>query len=524
MSETRIADVEAEQACELAVLLESLTGFLRRYVVLSQEQLRVLALWVVHTHVLAAAEVTPYLAVTSAVPGCGKTLLLEVLEPLVARPWKTGRVTPAVLMRRIDAETPTLLLDESDMAFRGDREYAAALQGTLNEGYRRRGNHTICVPRGNSWGYQTFSVFCAKAVAGIGKLPDTVASRSIPVELQRKTAAETVEEKWEERLWAQAEPLREALERFADDQLEALRQVRPRVPARLQNRQREVCRPLLAIAELAGEAWPERTADALLVLMAGKEIGEEAAGIELLAAIREVFAHTGWNEVLSQELIRQLARDDESAYADWWDEREAKPARGAARRLANSLRAFGIRSRNLRREGKGLKGYDRQQFEDAWARHLPATSDGAATAATTAQPRQLQTTACRDAPPSVAASSTAPNPHHKQDVAEVAASRPVRGHWRAPDLQVRQLLQRYRPELIRRNDITTPNERREIALHHLARERHGRAPVPPDPPADPRVADGNCDDCHRHGACYRYGRFALCGRCCDRRAKARPAA
>jgi hypothetical protein len=524
MSETRIAGVEVEQAGELAVLLESLTGFLRRYVVLSQEQLTVLALWVVHSHVLAAAEVTPYLAVTSAVPGCGKTLLLEVLEPLVARPWKTGRVTPAVLMRRIDAETPTLLLDESDMAFRGDREYAAVLQGTLNEGYRRRGNHTICVPRGNSWGYQTFSVFCAKAVAGIGKLPDTVASRSIPVELKRKTAAETVEEKWEERLWAQAEPLCEALQRFAEDQLEALRLVTPRVPARLQNRQREVCRPLLAIAELAGQGWPDRAAQALLVLMGGKEIGEEAAGTELLAAIQGVFARAGWDEVLTHELVRQLASDDESAYAEWWDEREAKPARGAARRLANSLRAFGIRSRNLRRDGKGLKGYDRRQFEDAWARHLPATPDSAATSATTAQPCQLRATAGRDDSPTVAASITVPNRHHKRDVAEVAASRPVRGRWRTDDLQVRELLQRHRPELIRRNDITTPSERREIALHHLAQERHGKALAPLGPAAESRVVDGKCDDCPRQGARYRYGRFALCRRCCDLRAKARPAA
>ena len=375
------------------------------------------ALWVTHTQLFSAAEVTPYLAVTSAVPGCGKTLLLEVLEPLVARPWKTGRVTPAVLMRRIDAETPTLLLDESDMAFRGDRDYAAALQGTLNEGYRRRGNHTICVPRGNSWGYQTFSVFCPKVVAGIGKLPDTVASRSIPIELKRKTAGESVEEKWEEMLWAQAEPLRQALERLADEHLEALRRVTPQPPASLQNRQREVCRPLLAIAELAGGHWPERAAKTLLALMGDKEIGDEAAAVDLLAAIHEVFARTGRKEILSQELIRQLAGDEESAYAAWWDERDAKPARGAARRLANSLCAFGIRSQNLRRDGKGLKGYSRWQFEDAWARYLPDTPRLAATSATTAQTRPFPTPTCRDAAATVAARRARSNPHQQQDVA-----------------------------------------------------------------------------------------------------------
>ena len=34
-------------------------------------------------------------------------------------PWLTGRVSAAVLTRKVDGETPTLLLDESDAAFTG---------------------------------------------------------------------------------------------------------------------------------------------------------------------------------------------------------------------------------------------------------------------------------------------------------------------------------------------------------------------------------------------------------------------
>ena len=95
-------------------LLEAISSFLRRYVVLSPEQLVVVAAWVVHTHVFGAAETTPYLSITSATKQAGKTRLLEVLELLVATPWFTGRATAAVLVRRINDESPTLLLDESD--------------------------------------------------------------------------------------------------------------------------------------------------------------------------------------------------------------------------------------------------------------------------------------------------------------------------------------------------------------------------------------------------------------------------
>ena len=57
--------------------------YLRRYVVLSDPQAQACALWVVHAHAFAVAEATPYLNITSAVKQCGKTRLLEVLEPIV---------------------------------------------------------------------------------------------------------------------------------------------------------------------------------------------------------------------------------------------------------------------------------------------------------------------------------------------------------------------------------------------------------------------------------------------------------
>jgi hypothetical protein len=96
-----------------ANVLEDISARIRRYVVLSEEQTVLVALWILHTHALDAAEATPYLAIRSAEKRSGKTRLLEVLRLLVARPWLTGRVTAAVLVRKTSAEQPTLLLDES---------------------------------------------------------------------------------------------------------------------------------------------------------------------------------------------------------------------------------------------------------------------------------------------------------------------------------------------------------------------------------------------------------------------------
>src|SRR5258708_6220867 len=77
-------------------MLDSVKDFIRRFVSLTESQARVVAAWAIHTHVIEAADATPYLAITSAEKQSGKTTLLEVLELLAANPWLTGRVTAAV--------------------------------------------------------------------------------------------------------------------------------------------------------------------------------------------------------------------------------------------------------------------------------------------------------------------------------------------------------------------------------------------------------------------------------------------
>src|SRR5204863_5407829 len=115
-----------------------------------------------------------------------KTRLLEVFELLVAKPWLTGRVTAACLIRKIDHVKPCLLLDESDAAFSGDQQYTEALRGILNTGFQSGGVASCCVGQGANITYKDFRTYCAKAIAGIGHLPDTVADRSIPIRLIRK--------------------------------------------------------------------------------------------------------------------------------------------------------------------------------------------------------------------------------------------------------------------------------------------------------------------------------------------------
>jgi len=101
----------------LAALLDATCEFLREYVVMSSAQADAATLWAAHTHAADAVETTPFLGVTSPTKRCGKTRLLDVLELVVARPWRTIMPSEAVLYRKIEAVSPTLMLDETDAVF-----------------------------------------------------------------------------------------------------------------------------------------------------------------------------------------------------------------------------------------------------------------------------------------------------------------------------------------------------------------------------------------------------------------------
>ena len=113
-----VPDVPLRAVCEL---LDAAEAFLRRYLVLSEEQFIAIVLWIAHTHALAASGSTIYLHITSPEYESGKTRLLEGLEVLVPGPLLAANVTTAVLYRAIEKWGPVLLLDEADNLF-GDKD------------------------------------------------------------------------------------------------------------------------------------------------------------------------------------------------------------------------------------------------------------------------------------------------------------------------------------------------------------------------------------------------------------------
>jgi hypothetical protein len=368
----------------LEEILDALQALLSRFVVFaSPHQCRAVTLWIAHTYAIDAFDITPYLSLRSAEKRSGKTRLLEIIECLVPKPWRVVEPTEAVLFRKIEKDAPVLLLDEVDAIFKGHATPATeGLRAVLNAGYRRGATVSRCAGREKDKLVE-FSTFCPKVLSGIGAPPDTVADRSIPIVLSRRTKAEPVARFRFRDVRREAAPVCEQFVSWATTATGTLREARPLVPEVLDDRAAEVWEPLIAIADLADEPWSAWARHAAVALHADRAEGQTVA-VQLLRAIREVFDEHGRDRLLTLELLQALIERETDPWPSWWGKDVDRAANGEVPRkpaveLARYLRAFVILPKDIRIAGAKGKGYVRADFEDAFLRYLDPKEGDTAT-------------------------------------------------------------------------------------------------------------------------------------------------
>ena len=150
--------------------------------------------------------------------------------------------------------------------------------------------------------------------------------------------------------------------RWARDQYQALAHAEPDMGP-LYNRLADNWRPLYAIADLAGDNWPELTRQAMIALTPSED--ENASrGEQLLADIRIVFDQ---EELTSNELVERLIGLEGRPWAEFG--RSGRHLTMNA--LARLLKPFGIRPSFIGPEAARSRGYRRAAFTDPFERHLP---------------------------------------------------------------------------------------------------------------------------------------------------------
>ena len=339
-----------------AALLDNLAAALARHVVMGEHERVAVALWIIHAYLLDRLMISPRLAIRSAVKGSGKTTCLDVLARLVPRPLSAANVSPSAIFRVIAAYAPSLLIDEADTLFRDGDD---TLRGVLNAGHRRGG--TVLRSVGDSFEPRAFSCYAATAIALIGQLPGTLADRSVDIVLARRRPSDTVEAFRFDRTEHLDQLARQAA-RWAKDNGERLN-ADPVMPPGIFNRAADNWRALIAIADAARGAWPEK-ARAAAIALAGVEIDEVSRVELLLSDIRDIFAASPAAEITSATLIEELIKIVPRPWAEYG--KGGKPV--TANRLARLLKPLGI--------GPGLigtqrlAGYQRAQFEEAFERYL----------------------------------------------------------------------------------------------------------------------------------------------------------
>jgi hypothetical protein len=277
-------------------------------------------------------------------------------------------ITPAYLFRQVadEAGRPTILFDEIDTVFGPNAKDNEEIRGLLNAGHRRGAVAGRCVTRGKTVETEEIPAYCAVALAGLGDLPDTILTRSVIVRMRRRAPDEKVEPYRRRLHAAQGSELRQRVAEWAGAVEDYLAEAWPDMPDGIKDRDADVWEPLLAIADEAGDDWPERARVAAVTLVTLSKESTPSLGVRLLADLREIF---GSEEVLPTEsVVRGLQQMDESPWLD------IRGKRLTDRILASKLRLYEIKPKVLRIGPAIVRGYQRSDFLDAWSRYLPSTT------------------------------------------------------------------------------------------------------------------------------------------------------
>jgi hypothetical protein len=368
--------------------LDAVERFMSRFIVWPDDHCGTMAaLWAAHTHVARVFYHTPRLMITALTHEAGKTRVLEVLGMVCASAVRSSSVTPSVIFTRIESVSggeghalPTFLLDEVDKSFDKD------LVAILNDGYKAGASVLRTdFPDGNRTSRE-FPTFAPVAVAGLSehRMPDDFMSRTIRIGMARKPKGASVARLDERKHRPEGNALAGALADALAGHAGFLGTWEPAMPDGLGDRSYDIWEPLIAIADAAGGAWPDKARAACLHFASGPRGRAQMTLPELLmrdtrTLFEEFSAATFASDVVevvegerppivdgehisSKWLVRALCERDEWPYGNL---RKAL----SVHRLANLLQPFGILPTRFRHEVTGVqaRGYRWADFREQWA-------------------------------------------------------------------------------------------------------------------------------------------------------------
>jgi Protein of unknown function (DUF3631) len=282
-----------------------------------------------------------------------------------------SNLTAAAFFRHVTTFTkenetpPVILIDEVDTFLNSDRTDAINI---LNSGHKRAGAKTIrCGSQETNYAAGAYNTWAPVVLAGIGTLTNAaLASRTIAIPLKRKRREERVET-FRDAARGRCEALAARAHRWAAENDAALREAEPAMPECLDNRVRNNWEPILAVADAAGDRWPQ-IARAAAMALAGEVDETPTEGAMLLEDIRKVWL-PGNERLPTSTILERLRQLSDRPWGEGHGPHT--PSTFQSRELAKILKPYGIEPKQLRFGSEKTRGYERADFADAWERYLP---------------------------------------------------------------------------------------------------------------------------------------------------------
>ncbi len=379
-------------------LLDDLCEWFGRYLVVADEQqLRLLAVWVLHTYLCEELYTSPRLLIDSIAPGSGKTTLLEHLERLCRNGMLAVSVSSAALIPRIlETQSCTVLLDEIQRTLVDGKPECDALFALLNSGYRVGAKRPVLVQQGKSWVARELPTFAPLAMAGNSpRLPQDTVDRSIRLLLMPDAEGIAEDSDWET-LTDAVNALQMRIAVWADSVRAHVKEVPGELPTGCKGRLREKWRPLMRVVELTDPSPPSVWRDAIRA-MAEDDLADQRAqneaglrhqtpGLVLLQDLACIWPADEFF-VPTERLIELLIGHNHGYWGPGIN------FGGAPRKALNAVRIGRMikqaTNTTSRRPGGGgtARGYERGQFDRAWrAMAIPLPDVGTGTDAGAGHP------------------------------------------------------------------------------------------------------------------------------------------
>lgn len=380
---------EPEHRPRGADLLNEIELILRRYAYLQHDwHYHAITLWIAGTYFMSAFEYVSRLILVSPQPRCGKSRVLELIESLSYRGFMTSSVSGAYLVRRLnnlDEHRMTLMIDEADTVLSRRHDDNAALDNVLNSGFKSTGVYSRCEEVKGKYVERDFCTYAAVAIASIRTkhFRKATLDRAVIIEMQRRLKTEKVERLRGRQRAELVAPYGRALFEWSRELLPkmTLRGYSEQVelPQTVEDRHADILEPLVAIANEAGGAWPER-ARLVALQVAENQPQSDTAAAKLIALMVTLANDLGEGFLPTRTLVEALNKD--SQYQTTLSEvEESEPidpevlqlARNSAGKItpaeiAQTLSDFGLKPKH-RSTGRRDRGYRLSELEAAHERY-----------------------------------------------------------------------------------------------------------------------------------------------------------